>query len=282
VLALLLAAQLALALTCVSSDLRLEALCKEVAPKVEALWGKVDAVVRLELGGRNFAVGEPLSHEYKVVLASPDPCTLAHELTHVIELERGAYSPDWFAEGLAELSCYLLYPDLYAERGYEEWVERGYGAYSPYYFGLTVLYYAYSKGYDVWELPRLSFKEASKLFARALEEGVTPYGVKPRNPLLLKVKLERGWAYGGSPSGEYWKFGKVEVFYGPGEVTYGLPFILPVLAPNWLRKCGSSARRLRRRTEKSTSSAPTSASRGSPLGSPSRARPFGPRRTGSY
>ncbi|NPA85674.1 MAG: hypothetical protein GXO07_06730 [Crenarchaeota archaeon] len=244
---LLLLAPLAMAITCTSAYPELQSLCDEVAPKVESLWGSAEATVALSYGSDHLTVGVPLSHSYSVTLKEPDPCALAHELTHVIELERGAVEPDWFAEGLADLSCFLLYPDLYAGSGYAEWVSRGYGSYSPYFFGVTVLYYWLARGGEVWELKDLSFKEASRLFAEALERGITPYGVRPKEPLLIKVFLRRGWAYGGSPSGEYWKFGSVAVFYGPGEVSYGLPFILPFLAPSWLRKCGSGVRRLRRK-----------------------------------
>ena len=249
---LLLLVPLALAMTCVSSYPKLQSLCEEVAPKVEALWGKVNATVELAYGSHYLTTGRPLSHQYLVQLKEPNPCALAHELTHVIELEKGAYSPKWFAEGLADLSCYLLYPQLYKESGYVQWVERGYGGYSPYFFGVTVLYYEYVAGGDVWGARLLTFKEASEIFARALEEGLTPYGVRPGRPAFVEVELSKGWAFGGSPSGEYWKFNNVEVFYGPGKVSYALPFILPLLTPSWMRKCGSSVRRLKRRTARST------------------------------
>ena len=261
VLLLLALASAAWALTCVSSNPSLLKACEQVAPKVEALWGRADATVALKFGDSNYASGVPGSHEYRVVLKELNLCTLAHELTHVIEMERGAYEPRWFAEGLAELTCYLLYPDLYRRTGYPEWVEKGYGAWSPYFFGLTVLYYLYSRGEDVWEAKNLSLYEAAEVFAKALEEGATPFGVKPSQPALGYVRLRGGWAYGGLPSGDYWKFGKVEVFYGPGAVEY-LPFLVPPLPPSWLRSCGSAARRWVRGGRRFTWSAPTSGSLG--------------------
>ncbi len=252
-LALLLALiALANAMRCVSSNAEYLKLCEEVAPKVEALWGKVRAVVVLVPDSKSFTVGEPRSGSYVVHLSSPDPCTLAHELTHAIELERGLYEPRWFAEGLAELSCYLLYPGLYARRGYAGWVGKGYGDYDPYFFGLTVVYYWYAKGGDVWSLANKDFAFAAKLFAEALESGVTPYSAVPHPPPFGYVELDRGWAYGGRPEGQYWKFGEVEVFYGKGKVAWGsVPFILPPLPPRWLKRCGSSARRLRKRAARS-------------------------------
>jgi len=247
-LLLALSALAALAMTCVSEDPDLRKACEEVAPKVEALWGKARARVELRLGEANYASGVPGLHEYAVSLRELNYCTLAHELTHVIEMERGAYWPLWFAEGLAELSCYLLYPELYKRSGYAEWVTRGFGDLSPYFFGLTVLYYLYVNGEDVWSARKMSLYEAAKVFAEAVSSGVTPYGVVPVPPPFGEVELEEGWAYGGSPSGEYWKFGKVEVFYGPGKVSY-LPFLALVLPPSWLRKCGRVVGRSARRRE---------------------------------
>ena len=225
-------------MSCHSQVPELLKLCQEIAPKVEALWGDTKANVMIVLGNSYKTEGTPYGNDFVITMKDYNVCAMAHELTHVVELSKGYLGEDWFNEGLADLTCYLLYPNSYPKE-YIAWIEKGYGEYDSYFFGLTVLYYAYSKGMNVLELRNLSYLEAAKLFAKALEEGITPFSVKPHPPPFGEVKIEgKGWAYTRDSVGGV-VIGHVTVFIDGGIARFSWPALLPLFV---LRKRG---RRLR-------------------------------------
>lgn len=224
---LLAALPLLFSLSCYSQVPALLRLCNDVAPKVEALWGEVNAKVIVVPGNSYKTVGTPYGKTFTITMKDYNVCAMAHELTHVFELSKGYLGEDWFNEGLADLTCYLLYPDSYPKE-YIAWIEKGYGEYDSYFFGLTVLYYAYSKGMNLIELRRLNYLEASRLFAKALEEGVTPFSVKPHPPPFGEVRIEgKGWAYTKDSVGGI-VIGHVTVFTNGGIAKFPWPALLPV------------------------------------------------------
>ncbi len=228
VAALLLLVSLIFGMRCISNDSSLLKLCVEVSRRVEGLWGHVGATVVVVRGKEYKTIGSLNSERYTVVMEDENPCALAHELTHVVELYRGYLGEDWFMEGLADLSCYLLYPDLYPKE-YILWISKGYGEYDSYFFGLTVTYYAYVKGMNVFKLKDWSYLQAAKLFARALEEGITPFGVKPYPPPFGTVRIEgKGWAYTRNSEGAV-VIGKVSIFTEGGVAHFPSIALLPLL-----------------------------------------------------
>ncbi len=224
---LLASLSLLLSMTCYSNTPSLQRLCEKVAPQVESLWGKVKASVTVVKGSVYETKGTPYGNTFTIIMKDNNLCAMAHELTHVIELSKGYLGEDWFNEGLADLSCYLLYPDYYPKE-YIVWIEKGYGEYDSYFFGLTVLYYAYAKGMNVLNLRKLDYIEASRIFAKALEEGLTPFGVKPHPPLFGKVRINgKGWAYTKNSEGGL-VLGDVTIFTHGGVARFPWPALLPL------------------------------------------------------
>ncbi|ALU12778.1 hypothetical protein EYM_07430 [Ignicoccus islandicus DSM 13165] len=211
---------------CVSNYEPLQERCTRVAIEVEELWGYSDAIVYLVNDTVSFVSGVPESGVYElhidINMEEILDCILAHELTHVLQLERGLRSQKWFLEGQADLSCYLLYPNEYKFKGYIEWVTTGYGNFDPYFFGITTLYFILkSKGIvttELWKYSSLSFNEALGYFVKALSTCEVPFGVCPKAPMGAIYIKGSGWAKGTYYIGEGARYGSIIILRNGGMV----------------------------------------------------------------
>ncbi|UXD22895.1 hypothetical protein IPA_09360 [Ignicoccus pacificus DSM 13166] len=209
-------------LKCYSSNPKLLSMCESVAPKVEKLWGKVDAIVYLKDGLTNATIGSYHSNNFTIVLNDPDYCTVAHELTHVIQLYKGIKGPRWFLEGQADLSCYLLYPNEYGKRGYITWLREGFGELDPYRFGITILYYLFKKKGNVYLALNFSHEDALLYFVKALRSCTTPFDICP-GPLSVDVSGNgTWWANTDKVKGNVTVIDGIAIFHGYGE-AYAIP-----------------------------------------------------------
>ncbi len=198
-------------------------LCTEVGPKVSALWWKSNATVYVVKDDVCFAEG-PYGNAFIVHLCSPNPALLAHELTHVLQIERGLEGPLWLIEGMAELSAYLLYPNLHSPYYEEAWLSRGYGSLNGtigiYGGGLVIVYSVYEeKGKEgVLSLfNKINYKEVAEILAKRLANCDTPHNLCPSKLREVVSLAPLSWAGSSDASGEVVIYKDVAVAYGKGE-----------------------------------------------------------------
>ena len=209
-------------------------LCTQVGARVEGLWWKSNATVLVIPDKACFTEG-PYGNTFVIHLCSQNPAIMAHELTHVLQLERGLEGPLWLIEGMAELTAYLLYPNFHNPYYVEKWLSRGYGSLNDtdgvYGGGLVLLYSVYKeKGKEgVLSLfNKIDYKELAKILARHLAVCDTPHNICP-SKLKRKVILSPlSWAGSAEAKGKVVVYGNVAVAYGRA-VARPLPSFAPSL-----------------------------------------------------
>ncbi len=213
------------ALTCVSNNHTLLSLCRKVAPKVEDLWGELNATVVITYGKSDYTT-QLNDGVYLISLKDIDKCTMAHELTHVYQFAEHVNSTKWALEGVAQLTCYLLFPTEFKQKGFVSWIERGYGYLDDYDFGLVVAYYLYRVG-NLNNIYSLSYDNAIEIFAKALHTCTTPYSLCP-GTFTGKISGNGKW-WANTPYSE----GAVKVIDGISIFNgYGVAFSYPVPSPS--------------------------------------------------
>ncbi len=195
-------------------------LCNVVAPKVEALWWKSNATVYVTLDSSCFTEG-PFGNSFVVHLCSKDPSILAHELTHVLQIERGLRGPLWLIEGMAELTSYLLYPSLHNPYYEERWLTKGYGYLNDtegiYGGGLVILYSVYEelgKEGVLRLFDNINYKEIASIVAKHLATCDTPHNLCPSYLKKTVLLGPLSWAGSDRVDGNAIVIGKVAVAYG--------------------------------------------------------------------
>ncbi len=225
------------ALHCYGHNQSLVERCNEISIKIEELWGESSARVLVVEDSRSYIVGTPFSKYYELHVNVKESrmldCILAHELTHAVELERGLVASKWFIEGQADLSCYLLFPDEYKLKGYEEWVSKGFGDLNPYFVGITFLYFVMKRYHlsprELWSFSSLNDSEVFKYFAEALDSCVDPFHVCPGRFTGVISFEEGGWGVGNYYSGNGLKVGSIIVLKGKGSIVSLTQPLLPTL-----------------------------------------------------
>ena len=233
----LLLLELGWALTCTSPSPSLLELCKRVGVRVERLWGKVNATVLVERGSEDYTTQR--GDIYLIHLRDVNECTMAHELTHVIQLYRKVRAPLWYLEGQAQLSCYLLFPNEFKETGFVEWLKRGYGELDPYDFGLVVLYFLYFTKGNIEYALSIPKSKALEIFATALHYCITPYNMCPGSFHGVVRGTGLWWVKADVVEGADIRVGKVAIVNGEG-LAYSVP------SPSILALVGALLRRVRR------------------------------------
>lgn len=237
ILVSLLLLELAWGITCTSPSPELLELCRRVGARVEKLWGEANVTVLVQRGSEDYATQR--GGVYFISLRDVNECTMAHELTHVIQMYRKVKAPLWYLEGQAQLSCYLLYPNEFKRTGFVEWLKRGYGELDPYNFGLVVLYFFYVTRGDIGYALLLPKSKVLKTFAFALNYCITPYNECPGTFHGIVKGTGVWWVRADVVEGAKIKVGKVAIVEGEGS-AYSLP------APSILGLAGVLLRRVRR------------------------------------